>query len=69
MLIDFNGMSRVILYLEVKELHTLYIYIFCVVAKEFFVHSYLIFLSNTNNLHKFLWLQVFLSNTNNYVFT
>ena len=41
-LIDFNDMSRVILCLEVKELHTMYIYIFCVVAKEFFVHSYLI---------------------------
>ena len=38
--------------------------------KRIFPHSHMIyqlFLSNTNNLHIFVWFQVFLSNTNNYM--
>ena len=58
--------SRVILMLEVRESHSLYIWIkvFCfIVSQEFFLHIviwYQVFLLNKNNLHTILWLFVWL---------
>ena len=66
--------SRFILRLEVRKLRSLYFYIYIfwlVVSLDFFffLHTvvYKVFLSNSNNLPRVVWFQVFLSNTNKHI--
>ena len=56
--------------LEISELRSLSIYLFCVIVSKTFLYiliGYQVFQSNTNNLHTVVWFQVFLTNTNHYI--
>ena len=56
--------------IRVKPSNGMFIFrFFCVVVSKecLCTQLYQIFSTNTNNLNSFVWFQVFLSNTNNYM--
>ena len=66
-MIDFSDLSICVglFYASESGNHVHCIFIFPFLLRVFFTHSYMISrIPNTNNLHKVVWFQVFISNTN-----